>query len=316
MKILITNIASVTAISIVKILKRGKITDLHIWGTETQKYGYNSGSMIVEHYIQVPEVSSDSYVQNIIEICQKYNINVLIPILDEELYLFSKFRLQNYVKILLPDVKIIELFRNKFLASTELNNIHPGISPQIYYDMSSVDCEKVIIRKKQSIGSQGIIVKDKKQLSFSDFNNPEYFVQRYVEGTEYTVDILADSYGNIKLIIPRKRLQIKNGVSTKVEITNDREIIDLCRLIYDKYCIPGLSNMQFIKKDSRIYFIEMNMRFAGMGIAGILASYDYISDYILYLICNRDLGDFANNMKKIKWGAVICRYYEETVLMQ
>lgn len=316
MKILITNIASVTAISIVKILKRGNITDLHIWGTEAQRYGYNSGSMIIEHYIQVPEVSSDSYVQNIIEICQKYNIDVLIPILDEELYLFSKSKLQNIVKILLPDVEIIELFRNKLLASTELNNMHPGISPQIYYDMSSVDCEKVIIRKKRSIGSQGIIVKDKKHLSFSDFNNPEYFIQRYVEGTEYTVDILADSYGNIKLIIPRKRLQIKNGVSTKAEIINDREIIDLCRLIYDKYCIPGLSNIQFIKKDNRIYFIEMNMRFAGMGIAGILASYDYISDYILYLTYNGDLGDFTNNMKKIKWGSVICRYYEETVLMQ
>ena len=108
MKILVTNIASVTAISIVKILKRGNITDLHIWGTEAQRYGYNSGSMIIEHYIQVPEVSSDSYVQNIIEICQKYNIDVLIPILDEELYLFSKSKLQNIVKVLLPDVEIIE----------------------------------------------------------------------------------------------------------------------------------------------------------------------------------------------------------------
>lgn len=316
MKILITNIASITAISIVKILKRGKITDLHIWGTEAQKYGYNSGSMIVDHYIQVPDVSSDSYIHIIIEICQKHNINVLIPILDEEIYLFSKSKLQDYVKVLLPDIETIKLFRNKLLASTELNNMYPNISPQIYCDASSVDCEKVIIRKMQSIGSQGIIVRDKKQLSFSDFNNREYFVQRYIEGTEYTVDILADSYGNIKLIIPRKRLQIKNGVSTKTEIINDREIIDLCRLVYDKYCIPGFSNVQFIKKDSRIYFIEINMRFAGMGIAGVLASYDYISDYILYLTYNEDLGDFTNNMKKIKWGAIICRYYEETILMQ
>ena len=58
------------------------------------------------------------------------------------------------------------------------------------------------------------------------------------------------------------------------------------------------------------------MRFAGMGIAGVLASYDYISNYILYLTYNEDLGDFTDNMNKIKWGSVICRYYEETVLMQ
>lgn len=316
MKILITNIASVTAISIVKILKKGKITDLHIWGTEAQKYGYNSGSIIIDHYIQVPEISSDSYVQIIIEICKKNNIDVLVPILDEELYLFSKFKLQNYVKIMLPDIETIVLFRNKLLASTELNNLYPDISPPIYSDIYSVDCEKVIIRKKQSIGSQGIIVRDKEKLSFSDFNNCEYFVQKYIEGTEYTVDILADSYGNIKLVIPRKRLQIKNGVSTKAEVINDKEIIYLCSLIYDKYCIPGLSNVQFIKKGGRIFFIELNMRFAAMGIAGILASYDYISDYLLYLTYNENLGDFTNNMQKIKWGSIICRYYEETILMQ
>ena len=316
MKILITNAASVTAISIAKILKRGRITDLHIWGTEAQKYGYNSGSMIIDHYIQVPEVSSDCYVQSIIEICKTYNIDVLLPILDEELNLFSKNNLKEYVNILLPDIEMVDFFRNKLLASTELNNVYPDISPQIYSDIHSVDCEKVIIRKNRSIGSQGITVRDKENLSLSDFNNPEYFVQRYIEGTEYTADILADRYGDIKLIVPRKRLQIKNGVSTKVEITNDRQIIDLCRSIYDKYRIPGLSNVQFIKTDNSIYFIELNMRFAGMGIAGVLASYDYISNYILYLTYNEDLGDFTDNMNKIKWGSVICRYNEETVLMQ
>ncbi len=316
MKILITNIASVTAISIVKILKKGKIADLHIWGTEAQKYGYNSGSMIVDNYIQVPKVSSDSYVQIIIEICQKNKINVLIPILDEELYLFSKAQLRDYVRVLMPNIETIELFRNKLLASTTLNNICGNISPPIYYDISSVDCEKIILRKKQSIGSQGIVTKDRKQLSFSDFRNSEYFVQKYIEGTEYTVDILSDYYGNIKLIVPRKRLQIKNGVSTKVEISYDNRIINLCKFIYNKYCIPGLSNVQFIKKDSELYFIELNMRFAGTGIAGILASYDYMSDYILYLAYNKDLGDFSHNMEKIRWGTIICRYYEETVLMQ
>ena len=194
--------------------------------------------------------------------------------------------------------------------------MYSGISPRIYSDIYSVDCEKVIIRKKQSIGSQGIIIKSKNMLSLSDFNNCDYFVQEYIEGTEYTVDILADRYGDVKLVVPRKRLQIKNGVSTKVEISQDIEIIDLCKFIYNKYCIPGLSNVQFIKKGNSIYFLELNMRFAGMGIASILASYDYISDYILYLMCNKDLGDFTNNMKKIKWGTLICRYYEETVLMQ
>lgn len=316
MKILITNIASVTAISIIKILRRGKIKDIVIWGTESQKYGYNSGSMLVDHYIEVPKVSSDYYTAFIQYICQHYYIDVLFPILDEELILFSKSNLHKYVKILLPNIDTICLFRNKLLASKELRSLYAEIVPQIFEEYDSVNCNKVIIRQKQSIGSQGIIIKDTNDLSVTDFDNSKYFIQEYIEGSEYTVDILADKFGKIKLIVPRKRIQIKNGVSTKVLISKNNKIIDLCKKIYEKYYIPGLSNIQFIEKNNGIYFLELNMRFAGMGIASILASYDFLSDYILYLTANEDLGEYSNNMRKIRWNSVICRYYEETILMQ
>jgi len=316
MKILITNIASVTAISITKILKKGILKNIYIIGTEAQKYGYNSGSMLVDYYIQVPSVTDKSYVQSILHICTNYDIDVVIPILDEEIYIFEKSCLRDYVKILLPNIQTICLFRNKMLASERIHNFLPMNVPQIYKNKNAINCDKVIIRKKESIGSQGITIKEKKELSLNDFNDPDCFVQTYIEGTEYTVDILADKHGNIKLIIPRERLQIKNGVSTKVKISKDLEIINLCQKIYDKFCIPGLSNIQFIKQNNNIYFLELNMRFAGMGIASVLASYDYLSDYILYLTSNKNLGNYSDNMEKVKWGVVVCRYYEETVLMQ
>lgn len=316
MRILITNIASVTAISIIKILRKSKISNLCIWGTEAQEYGYNSGSLLVDHYIKVPKVSVDCYSQNIMGICQNNAIEVLIPILDEELYLFSVAKINNYVKLLLPSIKMIKLFRNKLLANLELNRWYPKIIPHIYNNCTAISENKVIIRQKESIGSQGILVKKREQFSSIDFDDSNYFVQEYIDGSEYTVDILADIYGNVKLIIPRERLQIKNGVSTKVRITKDQDMINLCKQIYSKYCIPGLSNVQFIKRNNNIYFIELNMRFAGMGIASLLASYDYFSEYIMYLTSGSDLGNYSTNMDKVKWGTVVCRYYEETVLMQ
>lgn len=315
MKILITNIASVTAVSIIKILKKGEINKLYIWGTEAQEYGYNSGSMLVDYYLQVPEVRSKFYTETIIKICKKYNIQILLPILDEELYLFSKSEIHRYVKILLPNIKTIQIFRNKLLASMEICHLSSQNVPLIYNEYHLVNSNKVIIRKRESIGSQGIIIKKSSELSISDFNNSGCFVQEYIEGSEYTVDVLADDEGHVKLIIPRERLQIKNGVSTKVQIIQDSKIINLCKMIYNNFYIPGLSNVQFIKKNDTIYFIELNMRFGGMGIASVLASYDYLSKYLLYLTSGKGLGEYSENMKKVKWGSVICRYYEETVLM-
>ena len=313
MKILITNIASVTAINIIKILRKGKISNLCIWGTETQEYGYNSGSILVDHYIQVPNVVEDSYVQHIKKICQFHDIDTLIPILDEELYLFAKAKMNNYVKIALPDINTINLFRDKMQASIEISKMDPLIVPQIYYNCSSVSSDSVIIRKKVSIGSQGVAVKPKTLLSPQDFDNPAFFVQEYIEGSEYTVDVLCDNNGDVKVIIPRKRLQIKNGISTKAQIAKDDRMIELCEKIYTNYFIPGLSNVQFIKHNNDIFFIELNMRFAGMGIASILSSYDFFSDYLLHLTSYDSLGNYSDNMKKVQWGSVICRYYEETI---
>ena len=79
MRVLITNIASVTGISITKILKTGEIQNLEILGTEAQKYGYNSGSLLVDKYIQVPEISSINYVKTIIDICRDWKVDILIP---------------------------------------------------------------------------------------------------------------------------------------------------------------------------------------------------------------------------------------------
>lgn len=316
MRVLITNIASVTGISITKILRTGEIQNLEIIGTEAQKYGYNSGSLLVDKYIQVPEISDTNYVKTIIDICKDWRVDIIIPILDEELYLFSQAKIQNYVNILLPSIDTINLFRDKLAASMKLNLIYPEIIPPIYKSINDLRGDKVIIRKRKSIGSQGIIIKKEAEITYEDFKNRSYFVQKYVKGDEYTVDILADKYGNSKLIIPRKRLQIKNGVSTKVLLEDDREIIDLCKKIYAQFCIPGLSNAQFIRSNGRLYFIELNLRFAGMGIASILGSYDFISKYILYLNEGKTLGCFSKNMKRVKWNSVICRYYEETILMQ
>lgn len=316
MRVLITNIASVTGISITKILKNGEINNLEILGTEAQKYGYNSGSLLVDKYIQVPEISDLNYVKTIIDICREWKVDILIPILDEELYLFSKAKIQNYVKILLPSIDTINLFRDKLAANIKLSLIYPEIIPPIYKNINELRDDKAIIRKRKSIGSQGVIIKEKTEITYEDFKNQSYFVQKYVKGDEYTVDILADRNGVVRLIVPRKRLQIKNGVSTKVILKNDREIVDLCKNIYNQFCIPGLSNVQLIRSNSRLYFIELNMRFAGMGIAGILGSYDYISKYILYLNEGKNLGCFSENMKQVRWNSVICRYYEETILMQ
>ncbi len=90
------------------------------------------------------------------------------------------------------------------LASERIHNFLPMNVPQIYKNKNAINCDKVIIRKKESIGSQGITIKKKRSFPQMTLMTPIVLCNIF-EGTEYTVDILADKHGNIKLIIPRER---------------------------------------------------------------------------------------------------------------
>ena len=44
---------------------------------------------VADFYELVPSVNSDNYVESLQEICQKHNINLLIPLIDSELFILS-----------------------------------------------------------------------------------------------------------------------------------------------------------------------------------------------------------------------------------
>ena len=52
----------------------------------------------------------------------------------------------------------------------------------------------------------------------------DYIFQEYLPGQEYTIDVLCDIESNPLIVIPRKRLQTKAGISSKGEIIKDNFI--------------------------------------------------------------------------------------------
>ena len=314
MRILLTNIASVTSIGLLKTIKKSKLHDMFVVGTEAQPFGMNSGSLLVDKYVESPIVESNEYISFIIDLCSKEEIDILFPVIDAEVYQLSKISSSIATTVITAETNILGLFRDKLLASIELSlNTNILIPRIITYNRNLPD--KIIIRNRDGIGSKGIKIFPNSEICPDIFFRKDGFLQEYIEGDEYTVDILANKFGDLCLAIPRKRLQIKNGVSTKTQITQHNDIINSCKLIYRNYKIPGLSNVQFIASKKNHYFIELNPRFAGMGIAGVMASYNYIDDYISHFYFGKELTSFDISMKQVKWDTIVCRYYEETVML-
>ena len=308
--ILITSIGSATAVNLLKLLKE----EYTIVAIDSNPYGYTAGSMMADVFYQLPLATNLNYIDSLLAVIKKEGVALVIPIHDEEVRTITRNRSLIPVPILASSDEAIKLFSDKWESAKYIQQLGVDI-PKILY--SADTCNSCIKRKKQSVGSNGIEIyisgqQPPKSLFKYDYKNEDYFVQELVEGEEYTVDVAADKYGKPFLVIPRQRIEVKAGVATKVRIVKDEKLIKLVEKIYANICIPGFSNVQFIKCGEHCYFIELNCRFGGMSISSTLAAHNYPLELVAHYINGLELPQGINQFP-IKWNALVTRYYEEKI---
>ncbi|WP_110931170.1 ATP-grasp domain-containing protein [Paenibacillus bouchesdurhonensis] len=317
MNICITSIGSATAVNLIKLLKAQTKHEVSIIGLDCNTFGYTSGSLLVDKFIQSPLALEESYINFIEHLIAKEKIDVLIPIHDFEIFRLSQHKLD--VKMIIPNQKTIELFRDKLISAVSMHEIGITVPPIITQgEPIGSDVEKVIVRERVGVGSTGIRI-----LHVDDYlkvakvmNEDKEFAQGFITGDEYTVDVFSDKEGLPKLIIPRIRLEVKAGVATKIRIVHHSELIKMTEKILKKYPIPGFCNVQFIVNEKGIYFIELNPRYGGMSISSSLASVNIMELFIDHLVNYEPMSDYSEYMKLVKWNSVVTRYYEEMIFYE
>jgi carbamoyl-phosphate synthase large subunit len=135
-----------------------------------------------------------------------------------------------------------------------------------------------------------------------------YLFQEYLPGQEYTVDVLCDLESNPIIVVPRKRLQIKAGISSKGQIIKNKEIENLCKNLCIYLNLKGPVCIQ-LKEDSkgRFKFIEVNPRLGGGTYFSTLAGVNFLE--LMLKIKNKQ----QFKIPKFK-EITILRYYNEIVI--
>lgn len=310
--ILLTSIGSATAVNLLKLLK----SKYYIIATDIYPLGYTAGSMMVDEFIPVPIYSTESYLEAICRIVKEKHVDLLIPVHDYEIQKIANWKDLIKAKVLVAPLSAISELGDKLNSAKRIADIGGITARIIYSDMSLDGIDKVIRREKKGVGSKGIDIYDSQCIPNgilrNSYETENYFVQEYIDGEEYTVDIASNKNGEPFLIIPRRRQEVKAGVATKVEIVCDEILINLVQKIAAYYRIPAFSNMQFIKKGDQYYFIEYNYRYGGMSIASALSSYNYVEAVVDNILEDKPLSTGINQFP-IKWGAIVTRYYEEMI---
>lgn len=217
----------------------------------------------------VPRIKNPEYIPALLEICEKEHIDALIPTIDTDLLILAQNRerfasVGTRVLISAPDR--IALCRDKRLTADYFHSV--GLE-------SPAPTDDVTLYKggfpafiKPKDGSSSIFaykVNDSQELASYATQVPDYIIQPFIEGTEYTVDVFCGFDGEPIFITPRIRLAVRTGEVLKTQITQDRQIIDEVKQLLKDYRPSGPITVQLIRqKDTGVdYYIEINPRFGG-----------------------------------------------------
>lgn len=270
LNILITNVGR--RAYFVDFLKNIKITNVKINIFCADNNIYSSGMNITGKNIKnilTPKISqgSNKYLNKINNCIKKYKINLIIPLTDYDLILLSKNKkkIKNLFNcdVLVSDLWFVKSCMNKILFN-EFCNKNNLISPEIILK-KQIDKIKLPVVKKliNGSGSKDLEIMNSKS-SLKKINFQKVFLQKYISGQEYHIDILNDFDGKFVACCIKKKLLMWNGETDQAEIVENKIIKELAKNISKiTRHIGNLDCDLILDNKNKMYLIDFNPRFGG-----------------------------------------------------
>ena len=229
-----------------------------------------------DDYLLLPRSDKDSFIGDLIDICQKYEINLLIPTRDEELSLFSK-NIDEFsnigTKIMVSSTESINICQNKN-SFINFCDSHGFDIPKTYNDFEDYSKLEYPIFIKPKIGKSGLDtfkVDSFEELNFILKLHDDVIIQEFIDWPEYTIDLFADFDGNVISAVPRERINVLGGESFITKTFKNEIIINESVRLADSLNLIGHNTIQCFFNGEDVKFIEINPRFGGAAILSFAA---------------------------------------------
>jgi carbamoyl-phosphate synthase large subunit len=246
----------------------------------------SAACQVSDQSFQMPLVSDASYFDRLLKVCLDNDIKLVIPTIDTELLLLAKKKKQfsdHGIKVIVASEAFVQMCRDK----REIHVFFEDHNVQIAKEYSKYDYKLPIFIKPKN-GSRSIdtyTITKHEQLTKYHFKNDDLMFLKYLdhnEFDEYTCDLYYDKTHNLKCIVPRKRIEVRDGEVNKC-VAEKGALVDYIkeRLSFIDGAIGCLTAQFFKHKETNeIFGIEINARFGG----GYPLSYFVGANYPKWLI--------------------------------
>ena len=214
-------------------------------------------------------MKAPEYIDELLQICAEDQIDLVIPTIDTDLLVLSENKDRFYAAgttVMISDADKIRICRDKnYTSQFFLDCGLKAPSPVNRVEDYRGGFPAFIKPKDGSSSVNAYKVENEEKLRFYASQVPDYIIQPFVSGREYTIDIFCDFGGKPVSIVPRERLQVRAGEVIKTRISMDGKMIEEAERICERFQPCGPLTVQLIRDDitGEDWFIEINPRYGG-----------------------------------------------------
>ena len=226
-------------------------------------------------YYLVPRITEPGYIDLILEICKREEIQGVLSLIDPELSLLAENsdRFERIgVKVIGSNYTLCERALDKMQMFLWLRD-HGYQAAQSYDDLDSfyADLDRGNISfpvfVKPVRGSASIAVSkvyDRETLELLFRHTPNLMIQEYLQGQEIGADCYIDMIsGETVSIFTKKKLLMRAGETDKAVSFKDPDLFDLIIRFNHESGWRGQIDIDIFNCDGRYYISEVNPRFGG-----------------------------------------------------
>lgn len=263
----------------------------------------------VGHIVKGLPWSDPEVVDDIVRVALEHEVDIILPLANGAVDIAARCRpLLPEVFIPVGDPDTAAVMFDKILAAKAFKEA--GLPIPRTYTVLNAELP-AIAKPRHGHAARGIHVFTNMEdlMHLSDIKN--YLLQAYISNCrEYTVDCYVSGAGDTLCVVPRERLTVSGGESTRSRTCRLPQVEEMARKVIDVFSLRGPVNIQFLHDTDRDRFLllEVNPRLASGVICSIRAGAP-IADYII----RESLGVDIRPCDDWSDGTLMTRYWKEVI---
>lgn len=270
----------------------------------------------------VPSITEPNYIDVILDICKKEQINGLLSLIDPELSLLAKYEekfREHGTRVIGSSYELCEMSLDKmqmyrWLEGHGYKCARSWMNKQEFYEEERNGKITYPVFVKPYKGSASISVskvydKGTMELLFEHSNN--LMIQEFLNGQEIGADVYIDMIsGEVVSIFTKKKLKMRAGETDKAVSFKDSALFDLIEKFVLEVGYRGQVDIDIFDIDGQYYISEVNPRFGG----GYPHAYECGVDHMKLILNNlkgvvneKQIGNYSDGITMMKYSELCIR---------